>query len=415
MKMNSATSKHVSWFALFAIAFVMADGLSHNLRADETNKPPSAYPKIQSINPPEGGFFTKVLSFHGILIKAPDVVVDDAMYRAYDRMERETAHIPMVISNLVAARAELHVIGRDQVTTDLPEWKQDKHVPLDEYNGLTRDVRTRGMGGLITSCGEEGLLKLRTDRYFGNDICLHEFAHNIQGVGMGDDMRAKIIAQYNNSKEKGLWINSYAGSNPDEYFAELTVWYFDSQGSLSGMKTPPPLPGHGTEGFRNYDPEAFALFDAFYTGKVPIPKVDPSKAIEEAKKDYLADDSLPARAIVAHLYSYKVGQTKLSEFLGNAGMSAPTDTGTNGWYVIQQPTSANGTNAAPQGAVASLKFTIEYNDPRPGHGINLAAANTNTNTTAQAARGNRNGRSRVPNFADLEFTDGVLTAFKWNN
>ena len=91
----------------------------------------------------------------------------------------ETQNIPVAVSNLVAAGGELHIIGRNQVTTDLPEFRSDKHVPLYEptYNGLTRDRRTRGMGGLITSCGEENLLSLTNDHYYGSDICLHEFAY----------------------------------------------------------------------------------------------------------------------------------------------------------------------------------------------------------------------------------------------
>lgn len=435
--------------AALALALLLAGGLAHNLHAaDETNKPASAYPKIEPIDPPENGFFTKVLSFNGILIKAPEVVVDEAMFRAYDRMERETAHIPMVVTNLAAAGAELHIIGRNQVTTDLPEWRQDKHVPLDEYNGLTRDVRTRGMGGLITSCGEEGLLKLRSDRYFGNDICMHEFAHNIEGTGMGSEIRAQFNAQFQISKDKGLWLGSYAGSNPNEYFAELTVWYFDSQGSLSGMITPPPRPEHGTEGLRKYDPDAFALFDAFYSGKMDIAKAEPRfRRTPNGTNGTLARqrtprDSQPARAIVAHLTSYQVGETRLSEFLADAGMAGPEDNGTNGWYVTQRKSAEMDTNTAPPGAtVASLKFNVEFHDPRPNGGrrgagraatgtntpagtnaisqpvaANPALNSTNGAATALPSRGNRGGgRNRVPNLADLDFKDGVLTAFKWNN
>src|SRR5438270_3802419 len=91
---------------------------------------------------------------------------------------------PIVLSNLVSAGAELHIIGRNQVTTDLPEWRHDKGKKLDEYHGLTRDERTRGMGGRLTSCGEENLLRLPDDRYRGRDICLHEFAHNILDHGV---------------------------------------------------------------------------------------------------------------------------------------------------------------------------------------------------------------------------------------
>jgi alpha-glucosidase len=382
--------------------------------------PPKDYPEIQVIEPPADGFFTKMLSFHGILIKAPAVVVDEALYRAYERMARETAHLPMVVTNLAAAGGELHIIGRNQVTTDLPEWRQDKHVPLDEYNGLTRDARTRGMGGLITSCGEEGLLKLRSDRYFGNDICMHEFAHNIEGYGMGSAIHAKFNAQYQISKDKGRWLGSYAGSNPSEYFAELTVWYFDSQGSLAGMVTPPPRPEHGTEGLRKYDPEAFALFDEFYSGKMDIPKLEPV-----FRPDRPPRDSRPARAIVAHLTSYKAGETKLSQFFTDAGMAGPEDNGTNGWYVTQRKSDSVETNSAPA-ADATMKFNVQFHDPRPnggrrGSGQTAAGTNTlagtNSVTTGQGPRGNRGGggRNRVPNLADLDFKDGVLANFKWNN
>ncbi|HUC84638.1 MAG TPA: hypothetical protein VL970_05545, partial [Candidatus Acidoferrales bacterium] len=134
-------------------------------------------PPITVLNPPEQDFFSKELFFQGIPIKAHQVVSDEAMYAAYDRLSLMLRNLPAVVTNLVAAKVELHIIGKDQVTTDLPEWRQDKGKPLPEYNGLTRDQRTRGMGGRLTSCGEENLLKLEKDKYRGRDICVHEFAH----------------------------------------------------------------------------------------------------------------------------------------------------------------------------------------------------------------------------------------------
>ena len=158
--------------------------------------------KIAAIEPAEKDFFSKQLDFHGIPIKAHKVVVDEAFYAAHDRLSLMFSNLltkqPMAISNLVAAGAELHIIGRDQVTTDLPEWRHDKGKALREYNGLTRDERTRGMGGLLTSCGEENLLKLEKDRYRGRDICLHEFAHNLLNHGCQREIRARFEAQRTN-------------------------------------------------------------------------------------------------------------------------------------------------------------------------------------------------------------------------
>ncbi len=168
---------------------------------------------------------------------------------------------------MVAAGVELHIIGRDQVTTDLPEWRQDKGKPLAEYHGLTRDQRTRGMGGRLVSCGEENLLKLQKDRYRGRDICLHESAHAIRNLGVPHAVAVRFDEQYRRSLDHGLWQASYAASNPDEFFAELTMWYFGTHGDL-GMTG--PKPANGPEGLKQYDPEAYALFDDFYSGRIEI-------------------------------------------------------------------------------------------------------------------------------------------------
>ena len=229
-------------------------------------------PAITRISPPEQDFFAKQLLCEGIPIKAPAVVADAALFAAGERISLLLRHLPLVDSNLVAAGVELHIIGKDQVTTDLPEWRQDKGVPLAEYNGLTRDQRTRGMGGRLVSCGEENLLQLKNDRYHGRDICLHEFAHAIRNYGMTAAARAKFNAQFHRSLAKKLWVKSYAGSNPDEFFAELTMWYFGTHGDLH-MDS--PKPGNGPEGLKAYDSEAYALFDDLYGGRLAVTLIKP--------------------------------------------------------------------------------------------------------------------------------------------
>jgi hypothetical protein len=257
--------------AIIALA-VAAGAFVTPLCAAEAGSGP-ARPKIVLLDPPEQGFFSKQLDFHGLPIKSHQVVVDEALYAAFDRLSLLFSNLlscqPMLISNMVAARVELHIIGRSQVTTDLPEWRQDKGRPIYEptYNGMTRDQRTRGMGGRLTSFGEENLLNLTNDRYRGRDICLHETAHALRNFGLPLTVRAPFDQQYRKSLDQGLWRNSYAGSNPDEFFAELTMWYFGTRGDL-GMTG--PKPENGPDGLKNYDPEAYALFDDFYHGRIPI-------------------------------------------------------------------------------------------------------------------------------------------------
>ncbi len=229
-----------------------------------------ARPAITILDPPEKDFFAKRLDFHGIPIKASKEVVDEALFAAHDRLGLIMKNLPNVPANLADAGAELHIIGRDQVTTDLPEWRHDKGKPIAEYNGLTRDQRTRGMGGRLTSCGEENLLRLEKDRYRGRDICVHEFSHDILSFGVPREVRQRFEAQRQASLKAGKWVKSYAGSNVQEFFAELAMWYFGTHGDLSmtGEK-----PANGPEGLKAYDPEAYGLVDEFWSGRISVPRL----------------------------------------------------------------------------------------------------------------------------------------------
>lgn len=256
---------------LALLVWFTAAGLRSFAQADQPVNAPR--PAITAIDPPESGFYAKRLDYAGIAIKAPTNVVDEALWAARDRLSMMLSNQPSVRAKLHSAGAELHIIGRDQVTTDLPEWRRDKGKPLAEYHGLTRDQRTRGMGGLLTSCGEENLLKLEKDSYRGRDICVHEFAHNVLDHGVSRTVREKVREQYRRSLARGLWVGSYAGSNLDEFFAELTMWYFGTHGDRSMKGT---QPANGRDGLQAYDPEALALLDDLYSGRME--PADPGRA-----------------------------------------------------------------------------------------------------------------------------------------
>jgi alpha-glucosidase len=225
---------------------------------------------ISTLRPPERGFFSKRLKYKGIPIKAAAVVSDKALVEAYHRLHRMLQHQPNVAYNLARAGAQLHIIGKNQVTSDLPEHRALKGKKLSQYGGQTVDERTRGLGGLLTSCGEENLLRLDLDRYWGRDICIHEFAHNIQDNGVSAQIRRRIRQQYHQSLGQGLWKGSYAASNESEFFAELTMWYFGTHGDrgMTGAK-----PADGPQGLRAYDLKSYQLLDDFYSGRIKVSRI----------------------------------------------------------------------------------------------------------------------------------------------
>ncbi len=225
--------------------------------------------EIVLLNPPDRDFYSKQLTCEGIPIKAHQDVSDAALFQARERLSMMLSNLPAVSANLRRAGAELHIIGKDQVTSDLPEHRHLKGKPFD--GDKTVDQRTRGLGGRLTSCGEENLLRLEKDRYRGRDICVHEFGHNIYQHGVPAAVRARFKEQYQRSLARELWKGSYAGSNHDEFFAELSMWYFGTHGDLNmtGAK-----PENGPAGLKQYDPEAFALMEELYSGRMEIPKLE---------------------------------------------------------------------------------------------------------------------------------------------
>jgi hypothetical protein len=230
-------------------------------------------PKIISIQPPEFGFFSKQVIYEGIPIKAHEDVDDVALREAHRRIARMLKNLPIVVENLVAAGAEVQIIGKDQLTSDLPSQRHWKGKPYESYGKqfASIDERTRGLGDLAASCGEENLLKLPSDPFKEHrDICTHEFAHTMLNYGLSANVREMVQEQFKKSMKKDLWKTAYASTNFNEFFAELSMWYFGSRGDYGKIK---PAPEEGQDWFRRYDPDAFDLLKKIYSGQVKVERI----------------------------------------------------------------------------------------------------------------------------------------------
>ena len=271
---------------------------------------------ITKVNPPVFGFYGKQLDCDGIMIRSSAQVDDKALLIAAQKINLILANIPNARRNLARWGAELHIIGKDQQTSDLPEFRDQKGVKFQD-NGTNTDIdaRTRGMGGIYTSCGEENLLNLPGDRYAGgSDICIHEFAHNIMFFGLGDTLQNKIKQQYQNAIRKGLWTDAYAARNAGEYWAELSMWYFGAHGEfLNGTRLPAP----GAQGLMKYDPEGYALLNAIYSGKLPIAVANITPAKRLTAKAASGNGREKAVLMIANNTSHKVKLFWI-DFLGKA-------------------------------------------------------------------------------------------------
>lgn len=192
---------------------------------------------ISRLEPPKSGFFSKEIVVRiaeggaGVPIRAHECVSDGALLVAADRLSRMLRYLPVpVLERLQRRGAALHIIGVDQGCSDLPEHIHMKGVDggYTKEAGVTLDQRARGMGGTLSSCGEENLVDQDTDpRYAGRDILVHEFGHCVMDVGLppslhaaiGDTYRSAVAAGKCTSREKLLYpegTQTFSARNRDK-------------------------------------------------------------------------------------------------------------------------------------------------------------------------------------------------------
>src|SRR5213593_3960651 len=108
-------------------------------------------------------FYRKYIDVKGMPAVSAAEVADLALQRTYSIVTHLLAGRPDVIEAMVKNRMYLIIIGKDQVYTDMPEYR---HHPNPAY----QNERVRGTGGKPTSFAEENLLNLAIDRYDDESI-----------------------------------------------------------------------------------------------------------------------------------------------------------------------------------------------------------------------------------------------------
>ncbi len=196
------------------------------------------------------GFYQKYIEVRGMPVVASGVVADEALQRTHEIVAAMLAGRPDLVQALVDNRMYLIIIGKDQVYTEMPEYRHAR-------NPAYLNERVRGTGGRPTSFGEENLLGWPIDRYDDESIAVHEFCHTIDSTLRSIDplWSERRNAVYQNAVAQGLWKKTYAASNPGEYWAEIAQAYFDCQRVNNWNHGP-----IGTrEQLRAYDPAGYEL------------------------------------------------------------------------------------------------------------------------------------------------------------
>ncbi|BAV09274.1 hypothetical protein SAMN05421788_101715 [Filimonas lacunae] len=257
-------------------------------------KPPGNPPLISTFEqyiitvPPDSlhldTFYARYTDAYGIPVVSSRNVSDAALLVGRDIINYMLLKRPDVRKVLIAGNARLSIIGKSEMQTDLPECRDWKKPTIDDvrltpgerdnYNkpgGIASmtdkqywNQRARGMGGIQTSCAEENLLGIPGTRYYGENITVHEFSHNIMGALQTFDtaFNRAIEAAYAAALAKGLYKGQYAINTIAEYWAEGSQWWFWSNyefyDNTTRIQTPDDL--------KSYDPALYAILESVYAG-----------------------------------------------------------------------------------------------------------------------------------------------------
>lgn len=207
----------------------------------------------------------------GLLIKGSKVIQPYSLDVAASIVDLMLEKRPEIAAELVRRHADVSVYGLMYDAYDVPEhrlgyWLATRHV--EGYGGE--------MESPWASISESNLIRLRSGRYatmYPHEMILvHEFGHSIHLVGingLADQTLAQLVRDtYQHAKDNGLWPNSYAISNYEEYFATLsTVWFNVMQEGIDGKWDGIRGPVNTRDELQEYDPDGYRLMAEIYPDK----------------------------------------------------------------------------------------------------------------------------------------------------
>lgn len=229
-------------------------------------------------------FYQKYADAFGIPVVSSSRVPDAALLVARDIVNYMLSGRPDIRRDLERHGARVMVEAQSEMETDLPEHRDWKKPPKDDPRLVPEEKdnydkpggigsmtdrqywnqRARGMGGIHTSCAEENLLGYPGTRYYGENILVHEFSHNILYAieNIDKELYDSVSIAYRHAKKAGMYKGQYAINTIQEYWAEGTQWWFWSNIGFydKGQRIQSP------DDLESYDSLLYRLLSKVYIG-----------------------------------------------------------------------------------------------------------------------------------------------------
>lgn len=207
----------------------------------------------------------------GITVKAGKCVQPNTINLALSIIDLMLEKIPEVTAELIRREAEVAIFGLKENAYDIPEHRMGYLLAIRHVAGYGGEMENP-----LSSISEANVIRLRSGRYATSYphemILVHEFGHAIHLVGINGlkdrTLAAGIEGAYQRARDKGLWPDTYAISNYEEYFATLsTIWFNVMQEGVDGRWDGIRGPVNTREELRIYDTDGYELMKGIYSEK----------------------------------------------------------------------------------------------------------------------------------------------------
>lgn len=196
----------------------------------------------------------------------------ETLERAGEIVDQMLANCPDVVTQMKASGIKLAIYGKGEHAYYILEHRGDYDASM---------LYVEGFGGTTCSITESNVwhwTAANSDSpdpdyytaYANENILVHEFAHGVKiaGIDMMSDpaLAAEFQMIYRHAKAAGLWPDSYAISNSDEFFATMSAIWFNVMNESAGDDTWDGVRGpiNTRQELYNYDIDTYRFFAKLY-------------------------------------------------------------------------------------------------------------------------------------------------------
>jgi hypothetical protein len=253
---------------------------------------------------PKLNYYTQtVKTATGIVMKAGPRVEAETLQKAAAQVDVELGKTDSgIAANMESRNCSLAIYASLENAYTVPEHRRGYSTTMYDVEGYGGSVGN----GCVSSISERNILRTRGNAdplkntiYANENILAHEFGHAVRLVGIetlaDKSLSNELWAVYENAYNTGLWPNTYAMGNIDEYFATLTSVWFDNMAEKPDWNDGVRSPINTRAELKEYDPMAYAFFAKIYNPvSMPAPWDVPGPDVYHG--DFTKPPTLPTRA-----------------------------------------------------------------------------------------------------------------------